>query len=185
MHGSACVCIASEEVVVSASGSHCTGSGSTRNNAQAVSSLVVRLGHCWQGVSESTLLLRIARLAFSSCRFCTLDSMHTACCCRRRDGENQRVSCSLRVAIFWFLVHVSVRNRGVHTTPHCTHAFAYTSLEHFMRDVWLKGKTILCVCAKSFHLQSCVFWVFRLVRSLRFSLHQPVLSPDLPHQLHH
>ena len=36
------------------------------------------------------------------------------------------------------------RMTTVHRTPHCTHACAKFSREHFMRDVWLNGKTILC-----------------------------------------
>ena len=38
-----------------------------------------------------------------------------------------------------------------------THAHIFlVKCSQVMRDVWLKGWSILCVCAKSFHLLSCL-----------------------------
>ena len=42
-----------------------------------------------------------------------------------------------------------------------------------------------CACLKFIPFWSCLSWMSHFVRSLRFSLHQPVLWRDLPHHLNH
>ena len=45
---------------------------------------------------------------------------------------------------------IPTASRTVYRTPHCTHVCAHFSCEHSMRDVWLKGWTILWVCENNF-----------------------------------
>ena len=81
------------------------------------------------------------------------------------------------------------RHQGVPESTMCTeHLTARTHTRIFCRAhltrMWLKIVSVARV-SKSFHLQPCLFWVSRLVRFLRFSLHKLVLWRDCPHHPHH